>query len=103
MFFSLAKGYLTPTASQLRDLSLRLEELKEINVVKTMYAVYQLTADDTKHYVSAEAIAESAGLTFQQTEAALKKLSVTVKEEQDTLFYRLKESCVCVLGILTLL
>jgi hypothetical protein len=44
-------------------------------------------------YISSDKLAEEARLTVAETETALNKLPVSVKEEAGTRLYRLEDSC----------
>lgn len=92
IFFSLGKEYASPSAMQLKTLLLWLEQLNDLQVLKTMYALYELTIHDFDLYVSCEEVAKEAHLTVEEAEAALKKLPVTVKEENGRFLYRLEGS-----------
>lgn len=92
IFFSLAHGYATPSSSQLRNLTLALEPLTDMYVLKAMYSLYGLTVGDFDLFVPIDRIAASAHISDKEAEAALKKLPVTVKEENGKLLYRLEGS-----------
>lgn len=90
--FSLGKAETAPMASDLCSLSLSLEKLSQIHVLKVMYALYGLTAVDSGLYVSCEEIAQETQLPVGQVEEALKQLPLSLKEEGGNCFYRLEES-----------
>ncbi len=89
--FSLGKAD-TASTSDLRTLSLSLEKLSQIHVLKVIYALYDLTSGDSGCYVSCEEIAQKAQLPVSQVEEALKQLPLSLKDERGNYLYRLKES-----------
>lgn len=103
LFFSLNKGYRPPSVSQLRHRSLMLEKLSDPHVLKVLYALYGLTLDDFDRFVTVNKIAGEAHLTAEDTQAALNTLPVTVKEENNNLFYRLEGSFMHIPALLFLL
>ena len=92
IIFSLGKAETVPVLSDLRSLSLNLEKLSNIHVLKAMYALYDLTFGTPGLYVSCEEIAQEAQLSASQTEEALKQLPLSLKEESGSCLYRLEES-----------
>lgn len=88
VFFSLAKGYLPPTALQLRNLSLNMQQWNDLYVLRVMYSLYGLTFLDFDRYVASEEIAHETHLTIDEVKTALKQLPVTAKEENQKLLYR---------------
>ena len=92
VFFSLGKAFETPNISQLYELSVAMERFSDLCVLKAMYALHELTIKDFDLYVSLEDIAAGAKLSTEETEQALTKLPLTVKEEEGKLRYRLEGS-----------
>lgn len=90
--FSLGKENTAASVSDLRSLSLNLEKLSRIHVLKVMYALYGLTSGDPSLYVSCEEIGQETQLSISQVEEALKQLPLSLKEESGNCFYRLDES-----------
>lgn len=90
--FSLGKTETAPMASDLRGLSMNLEKLSRIHVLKVMYALYGLTAGGSDLYASCEEIAQEAQLSVSRVEEALEQLPLSLKEEGGSCFYRLEES-----------
>ena len=90
IFFSLGKAFQTPNISQLYELSLIMERFSDLRVLKTMYALHELTIKDFDLFVSLEDIAVSAKLQPEEAKAAIEKLPLTVKEEEGELRYRLE-------------
>ena len=103
VFFSLGKAFEAPNVSQLYELSLAMERFSELRVLKTMYALYKLTIKDFDLFVSLEEIAAGAKLSTEETEQALTKLPLTVKEEEGKLRYRLDGSFCHMPALLTFL
>lgn len=90
--FSLGKAETVSMISDLRALSLSLEKLSRIHVLKVLYALYDMTFGDSGLYVSCEEIAQEAQLSVSQAEDALEQLPVSLKEEGGSCRYRLEES-----------
>ena len=89
IFFSLGNGYTAPNASQLRDLKITMEQLADLNVLKTLFALHGLTVSDFDLFVTADQIAAAAFLNVDEVEAALRELPLTVKEQDGMFQYRL--------------
>ena len=68
-----------------------------------MYALYELSIGNFDLYVALENIASNANLSVEETKNALKKLPLTVKEENGELLYRLEGSCCHMPALLTFL
>ena len=92
VFFSLGKAFQTPNSSQLYELSIAMERFSNLTVLKTMYAIHELTIGDFDYYAALEDIASNANLPAEETKQALEKLPLTVKEENGELLYRLEGS-----------
>ena len=103
VFFSLGKAFQTPNISQLYELSVAMERFSDLRVLKTMYALYDLTIEDFDRFVSLEDIAAGAQLPQEETKQALEKLPLTVKEEKGELRYRLEGSFCHMPALLTFL
>ncbi len=103
VFFSLGKAFQTPNISQLYELSLVMERFSDLRVLKTMYALYELTIKDFEIYVSLEDIAARARLSAEEAKQALEKLPLTVKEEKGELRYRLEGAFCHMPALLTFL
>lgn len=58
-------------------------------MLKTMYAIQELTIGDFDLFVALEDIASKANLQPEETKQALKKLPLTAKEDNGNLLYRL--------------
>lgn len=89
VFFSLGKTFQAPNISQLYELSINMERFSDIRVLKTMYALYELTIRDFDLYVAFEDVVTMAKLSPEETKQALEKLPLTVKEDAGELLYRL--------------
>lgn len=103
VFFSLGKAFQTPNISQLYELSLAMERFSDLSVLKTMYALYELTIHDFELFVSLGDISAKAQLSAEETKQALEKLPLTVKEESGELLYRLEGSFCHMPALLTFL
>ena len=103
VFFSLGKAFQTPNSSQLYELSIAMERFSDLTMLKTMYALYELTIGDFDLYVALEDIASNANLPLEETKNALEKLPLAVKEENDELLYRLEGSFCHMPALLTFL
>ena len=103
VFFSLGKAFQTPNSSQLYELSIAMERFSDLNVLKTMYALYELTIGNFDLYVALEDIASNANLPAEETKQALEKLPLTVKKENGELLYRLEGSFCHMPALLTFL
>lgn len=90
--FSLGKAETASMISDLRTLSLSLEKLSQIHVLKVIYVLYGLTSGDSGFYMSCEEIAQEAQLSVSQVEEALKQLPLSLKEESGSRLYRLEKS-----------
>ena len=73
------------------------------NALQVLYALYDLTAKDFNLYVSAEEIAEKAGLTLDETRLVLKELPFTLQEGENGLCYRIDGAYMHVPSMLRLL
>ena len=89
VFFSLGKAFQTPNNSQLYELSMAMERFSDLTVLKTMYAIHELTIGDFDLFVPANNVAAKAQLPVEETIQALEKLPLNVKEENGELLYRL--------------
>lgn len=103
MFFSLGKAFQAPNISQLYELSQYMERFSDLNVLKTMYALYALTIHDFNLFVSLEEIADGAHMQPEVVRQELEKLPLTVKEEDGELRYRLDGAFCHVPPLLTFL
>lgn len=89
IFFSSGKGYIAPNGTQMRALKLTMEQFSDLNVLKTMFALYGLTVSDFDLYVTVDQITAAAFLKAEEVETALREIPVTVKEEKGVFKYRL--------------
>ena len=80
-----------------------MERFSDLRVLKTMYALHELTIKDFDLFVSLDAIAAGAQLSTEETRQALEKLPLTVKEEKGELRYRLEGSFCHMPALLTFL
>lgn len=103
IFFSLGKAFQRPNVSQLYELSIAMERFSNLNVLKTMYALYELTIGNFDFYISLEDIASKADLPIEETKRALERLPLIVKEDTGNLLYRLEGSFCHMPALLTFL
>ena len=103
VFFSLGKAFQTPNISQLYELSLAMGRFSDLNVLKTMYALHELTIHDFDLFVPLGDISAKAQLPAEETKQALEKLPLTIKEENGELLYRLEGSFCHMPALLTFL
>jgi len=103
VFFSLGKAFQTPNISQLYELSLNMERFSDLSVLKTMYALYELTIHDFDLFIALEDIASRANLQTEETKLALEKLPLAVKEDNGNLLYRLDGAFSHIPALLTFL
>ncbi len=103
VFFSLGKAYQTPNISQLYELSLNMQRFADISVLKTMYALYELTNREFDLFVSLGDIAIEANMKSEEVRQALEKLPLTVKEDNGEMLYRLDGSFSHMPALLTFL
>ena len=80
-----------------------MERFSDLRVLKTMYALYELTIMDFDCYVSLDAISDKAQLQAEETKQALEKLPLTLKKENGKLLYRLEGSFCHMPALLTFL
>jgi len=103
VFFSLGKAFQTPNSFQLYELSLALERFSDLSILKTMYALYELTIKDFDLYVPLADISAKAQLPLEETKQALENLPLALKEEVGELLYRLDGSFCHMPALLTFL
>lgn len=92
IFFALWNGYIAPNGAQMRDLKITMEQFSNLNVLKVLYALYELTLSDFDLYVTADEIASVAFLKVEDVETAIRYFPLTVKEEDGVFKYRLEGS-----------
>lgn len=92
IFFTIGQGHISPTVSQLRTLQLALKQISNLDVLKTMFALYSLTYNASDKYADIEAIAGAAHITPNAAEEALQALPVSIKEQAGAAVYRLEDS-----------
>lgn len=82
----------SPSPSQIRDLYMSLKKLADINFLKVLYAVYEMTYHDINLYVSTGDIAAKAKLPETEALHVLDDMPVEIKEEGGSILYRIKGS-----------
>lgn len=90
IFIASGETYQSPTPAQLRNLYTTLKNLTNQNVLKAMYALYEITAQNFDTYVSLSDIASKSGLTETETLDALENLPLSIKETGGDLLYRME-------------
>lgn len=89
ILFSLNKEYVAPNGSQMLDLKITMEKFSDLNILKTLFALHELTVADFDNFATAEQIAAAAFLKEEEVEKALRELPLTVKEKEGIFEYRL--------------
>ena len=92
IFFSLGGGYISPNGAQMRELKGTMEQFSNLNVLKVLCTLYELTVSDFNRYVAANEISTAAHLNVEEVETALKDLPLAVIEENSEFKYRLDGS-----------
>ena len=90
--FTSSDGYHAPDNIQLTKLSHRLSKLSNQKLLRTLFALHNLTHDDFDRYVGVDEIASAARLHADEVEELIGSLSLTVKEEDGEIVYRLDGS-----------
>lgn len=106
IFFADSKKYKSPEITKILEVYLSLEKLMDINVLKTMYAIYELTNKDFDLYVSLSDIAKKANISENDTAKAVKNLPfpLIIKESgSGELMYRIEGPYMYVPPLLMLL
>jgi len=82
-----------PQTAQIRGIASVMKELADTDILRVLFALYDLTVDDFDRFVSAEEIGEKARLSVDVVEEALETLDLTVQEsETGELLYRIDGS-----------
>lgn len=82
-----------PQTAQIHGIASVIKELADTDVLRVLFALYDLTVSDFDRFVSAEDIGERSGLSVDAVEEALEKLDLTVQEsETGKLLYRMDGS-----------
>lgn len=89
IFIADTVSYAPPTPAQIHDLYLAIERLADKAALKTLYALYELTMHDFDIYVPASDIAAKAKLTQEETEKAIERIPVIIKEDNGQTLYRI--------------
>lgn len=82
-----------PQTAQIREIASVMKELADTDILRVLFALYDLTVDDFDRFVSAEEIVKKSRLSAAAVEEALEKFDLTVREK-DTgeLLYRIDGS-----------
>lgn len=106
IFFADSKKYKSSEITKITEIYLFLEKLADINILKIMYAIYELTNKDFNLYVSLSNVAEKANISENDTAKAVKNfpLPLTVKESGDgELMFRIEGPYMYIPSLLLLL
>lgn len=91
IFFADRTLYKSLTFSKIRELYWALERVTDMNVLRVLYALYDLTVHDFDVYVSLRDISGKAKLSEQTVEEALERIPVTTRsDDEGTLLYRIE-------------
>ncbi len=92
IYFSHNGSYTSPNMVEQYRIALSMEKLLKPNVMRVLYAIYDLTINDFDKFVSIKEIAEKSNLQENEVEIALKEIPLTPKENDSELLYRIDGS-----------
>ena len=92
IYFSHNGSYTSPNMVEQYQIALSMEKLLKPNVMRVLYAIYDLTINDFDKFVSIKEIAEKSNLQENEVEIALKEIPLTPKESDNELLYRIDGS-----------
>ena len=92
IYFSHNGSYTSPNMVEQYRIALSMEKLLKPNVMRVLYAIYDLTINDFDKFVSIKEIAEKSNLQENEVEIALKEIPLTPKESDNELLYRIDGS-----------
>ena len=92
IYFSHNNSYTSPSMVEQYQITLSIEKLLKPNVMRVLYALYDLTINDFDKFVSIKEIAEKSNLQENEVEIALKEMPLTPKESDNELLYRIDGS-----------
>ena len=92
IYFSHNDSYTSPNMVEQYQIALNIEKLLRPNVIRVLYAIYDLTINDFDKFVSIKEIAKKSNLQENEVEIALKKIPLTPKENDNELLYRIDGS-----------
>ena len=92
IYFSHNGSYTSPNMVEQYQIALSMEKLLKPNVMRVLYALYDLTINDFDKFVSIKEIAIKSNLQENEIEIALKEIPLTPKESDNELLYRIDGS-----------
>lgn len=92
IYFSHNNSYTSPNMVEQYQITLSMENLLKPNVMRVLYALYDLTINDFDKFVSVKEIAIKSNLQENEVEIALKEIPLTPKENDNELLYRIDGS-----------
>ena len=92
IYFSHNDSYTSPNMVEQYQIALNIEKLLRPNVIRVLYAIYDLTINDFDKFVSIKEIAKKSNLQENEVEIALKEIPLTPKENDNELLYRIDGS-----------
>lgn len=92
IYFSHNNSYTSPNMVEQYQIALSMEKLLKPNVMRVLYALYDLTINDFDKFVSVKEIAIKSNLKENEVEIALKEIPLTPKESENELTYRIDGS-----------
>lgn len=92
IYFSHNGSYTSPNMVEQYQIALSIEKLLKPNVMRVLYALYDLTINDFDKFVSIKEIAIKSNLQENEIEIALKEIPLTPKESKNELLYRIDGS-----------
>ncbi len=92
IYFSHNGSYTSPNMVEQYRIALSMEKLLKPNVMRVLYAIYDLTINDFDKFVSIKEIAIKSNLQENEIEIALKEIPLTPKESDNELLYRIDGS-----------
>lgn len=92
IYFSHNGSYTSPNMVEQYRIALSMEKLLKPNVMRVLYAIYDLTINNFNKFVSIKEIAEKSNLQENEVEIALKEIPLTPKENDSELLYRIDGS-----------
>ena len=92
IYFSHNGSYTSPNMVEQYQIALSMEKLLKPNVMRVLYALYDLTINDFDKFVSIKEIAIKSNIQENEVEIALKEIPLTPKESENELLYRIDGS-----------
>ena len=92
IYFSHNGSYTSPNMVEQYQIALSMEKLLKPNVMRVLYALYDLTINDFDKFVSIKEIAIKSNIQENEVEIALKEIPLTPKEVESELWSRIDGS-----------